>query len=34
MSIVDALSLMIGFGTFIVTLIGVMVTIIKINHKK
>ncbi|MCD9066525.1 putative holin-like toxin [Staphylococcus pasteuri] len=33
-SIVDALSLMIGFGTFIVTLIEVMVTIIKINHKK
>ncbi|WAE42003.1 putative holin-like toxin [Staphylococcus pasteuri] len=25
---------MIGFGTFIVTLIEVMVTIIKINHKK
>ncbi|MEB7433361.1 putative holin-like toxin [Staphylococcus pasteuri] len=25
---------MIVFGTFIVTLIGVMVTIIKINHKK
>ena len=33
-SIVDALHLMLGLGTFIVTLLGVVIAIIKIDHKK
>ncbi|WP_258007307.1 putative holin-like toxin [Staphylococcus sp. 17KM0847] len=34
MSIVDVLGLMIGFGTFIVTLIGLVIAIVKLDHKK
>ncbi|WP_081289086.1 putative holin-like toxin [Staphylococcus equorum] len=33
-SIVEALYLMLGFGTFIVTLLGLVITIVKLNHKK
>ncbi|WP_258007299.1 putative holin-like toxin [Staphylococcus sp. 17KM0847] len=33
-SIVDALSLMIGFVTFIVTLIGLVIAIVKLDRKK
>ncbi|WP_424399191.1 putative holin-like toxin [Mammaliicoccus sciuri] len=32
--IVDALKLMIDFGTFIVVLIGLVITIVKLNTKK
>ncbi|WP_432724347.1 putative holin-like toxin [Staphylococcus equorum] len=32
--IVEALYLMLGFGTFIVTLLGLVVSIVKLNHKK
>ncbi|MCJ1778176.1 putative holin-like toxin [Mammaliicoccus sciuri] len=34
MPIVDALKLMIDFGTFIVVLIGLVITIVKLNTKK
>ncbi|MDK9865119.1 MULTISPECIES: putative holin-like toxin [Staphylococcus] len=33
-SIVEALHLMLGFGTFIVTLLGLVITIVKLSHKK
>ena len=32
--IVDAIKLMIDFGTFIVVLIGLVITIVKLNTKK
>ncbi|MFV5937592.1 putative holin-like toxin [Mammaliicoccus sciuri] len=32
--IVDAIRLMIDFGTFIVVLIGLVITIVKLNTKK
>ncbi|WP_426392076.1 putative holin-like toxin [Mammaliicoccus sciuri] len=32
--IVDAIKLMIDFGTFIVFLIGLVITIVKLNTKK
>ncbi|WP_239762317.1 putative holin-like toxin [Mammaliicoccus sp. I-M35] len=34
MTIVDAIKLMIDFGTFIVVLIGLVITIVKLNTKK
>ncbi|MGR8823240.1 putative holin-like toxin [Leuconostoc citreum] len=34
MSVHDAIQLMLGFGTFIVTLIGLVVVLIKNNAKK
>ncbi|MBF9298422.1 putative holin-like toxin [Staphylococcus sciuri] len=34
MPIVDAIKLMIDFGTFIVVLIGLVITIVKLNTKK
>ncbi|MBN4909221.1 putative holin-like toxin [Mammaliicoccus sciuri] len=34
MPIVDAIRLMIDFGTFIVVLIGLVITIVKLNTKK
>lgn len=33
-SIVEALHLMLGFGTFIVTLLGLVIAIVKLSHKK
>ncbi|PKI06039.1 hypothetical protein CW744_00395 [Staphylococcus xylosus] len=33
-SIVEALHLMLGFGTFIVTLLGLVITIVKLSHEK
>ncbi|AVQ34142.1 MULTISPECIES: putative holin-like toxin [Staphylococcus] len=33
-SIADALILMIAFGTFVVSLLGLVVAIIKLDHKK
>ncbi|MDK9847092.1 putative holin-like toxin [Staphylococcus equorum] len=33
-SIVEVLHLMLGFGTLIVTLLGLVITIVKLNHKK
>ncbi|MFQ3853738.1 putative holin-like toxin [Staphylococcus sp. 2S1] len=33
-SIVEAPHLMLGFGTFIVTLLGLVITIVKLRHKK
>ena len=32
--IVEALHLMLSFGTFIVTLLGLVVAIVKLSHKK
>ncbi|MGN4240727.1 putative holin-like toxin [Staphylococcus equorum] len=32
--IVEALHLMLGLGTFIVTLLGLVVAIVKLSHKK
>ncbi|MFV5767972.1 putative holin-like toxin [Staphylococcus sciuri] len=32
--IVDTIRLMMDFGTFIVVLIGLVITIVKLNHKK
>ncbi|UXR70586.1 putative holin-like toxin [Staphylococcus sp. IVB6246] len=34
MSIADALVLMIGFGTFVISLIGLMIAIVKLSTKK
>ncbi|MCD8777882.1 putative holin-like toxin [Mammaliicoccus sciuri] len=34
MPIVDAIKLMIDFGTFIVVLIGLVITIVKLSTKK
>ncbi|UXV30832.1 putative holin-like toxin [Mammaliicoccus sciuri] len=34
MPIVDTIRLMMDFGTFIVVLIGLVITIVKLNHKK
>ncbi|MEN0163669.1 putative holin-like toxin [Staphylococcus aureus] len=33
-SIVDALNLMFSFGMFIVTLLGLVIAIVKLSHKK
>ncbi|MGJ8902946.1 putative holin-like toxin [Staphylococcus aureus] len=33
-SIVDALNLIFSFGMFIVTLLGLVIAIVKLNHKK
>ncbi|MFQ3853737.1 putative holin-like toxin [Staphylococcus sp. 2S1] len=33
-SIVEALHLMLGFGMFIVTLLGLVITIVKLSYKK
>ncbi|WP_262604807.1 MULTISPECIES: putative holin-like toxin [unclassified Staphylococcus] len=33
-SIADALVLMIGFGTFVISLIGLMIAIVKLSTKK
>ncbi|MFQ3845153.1 putative holin-like toxin [Staphylococcus pseudoxylosus] len=32
--IVEVLHLMLGFGTFLVTLLGLVITIVKSSHKK
>ncbi|HFG0236672.1 TPA: putative holin-like toxin [Staphylococcus aureus] len=33
-SVVDALNLIFSFGMFIVILLGLVITIVKLNHKK
>ncbi|APW76264.1 MULTISPECIES: putative holin-like toxin [Bacilli] len=33
-SVVDALNLMFSFGMFIVALLGLVIAIVKLNHKK
>ncbi|WP_241958575.1 putative holin-like toxin [Staphylococcus equorum] len=33
-SIVETLYLILGFGTFIVTLLGLVITIVELSHKK